>query len=253
MVAIVRRYESISRRAFIADLGRATLGIVILGAAACASDDEPSSQATSSPRRTTGPGGDLGGWERVNLGQVSAFILVRAGESVIVDTGVAGSEDEIERALSEAGSRWAEVGHVILTHKHPDHVGSAEQVLTRASEATAYAGAADIPAIDVSREVTSVGDGDEVAGLKIIETPGHTPGHVAVHDPKGRVFVAGDSMVGSDGGVGLPPAQYTEDMNTAKMSIAKVGELDFDVALFGHGDPLTSNASTRVAVLAEEN
>lgn len=253
MVAVVRRFEPISRRAFIADLGRATLGIVILGAAACAADDEPALQATASPRRTTGPGGDLGGWKRVNLGQVSAYILVRGGESVLVDTGVENSEDEIEKALSDAGARWSEVGHVILTHKHPDHIGSAEQVLLKASEATAYAGAADIASIDVSREISAVGDGDEVAGLQIIETPGHTPGHVAVLDRTGRVFVAGDSMVGADGDVALPPAQYTEDMDTAKTSIAKVGALDFDLALFGHGEPLTSNASTRVAALAEES
>lgn len=242
------RFESLTRRSFIADLGRATLGIIVLGAAACASDnDDPAVQATTTP----GGEPELGGWRRVNLGQVSAYVLVRSGESVIVDTGVEGSAAEIEAALSEAGSRWNDVGHVILTHKHPDHIGSAEDVLTRAAEAVAYAGADDIAAIEVSREITAVGDGDEVAGLRIIATPGHTPGHISVLDGTGSVFVAGDAIVGADGGVGRPPEQYTEDMDAATRSIAKVGELDFDIALFGHGDPLTSGAAAAVADLAK--
>ena len=60
----------------------------------------------------------------MNLGFVSAYILVRGGEAVIVDTGVAGSDDDIETALGGIGLGWADVGHVILTHKHGDHAGA---------------------------------------------------------------------------------------------------------------------------------
>ena len=249
------RFERMSRRTFIADLGRATLGFIVLGAAACApGDDEEDPAATVGSDATpaaTGGGSELGGWHRVNLGQVSAYVLVRGGEAFIVDTGVAGKASDIEAGLSEAGSAWNEVGHVILTHKHPDHIGSAEQVITRASEATAYAGAEDISAITSPRKITAVGDGDEVAGLQIIATPGHTAGHVSVLDATGRVYVAGDSMVGADGGnVGPPGAQFTEDMDEAMRSVAKVGKLDFDIALFGHGEPVTSGAAAKVAALA---
>lgn len=244
------RLERISRRSFIADLGRATIGVVVLGVAACASDsDDPALEATASPPDGGAP--DLGGWRRVNLGQVSAYVLVRGGETVIVDTGVAGSAGEIEAVLSEAGSRWNRVGHVILTHKHPDHIGSAENVLTRASEAVGYAGAEDIPAIEAPREITAVADGDEVAGLRIVATPGHTPGHVSVLDPAGSAFVTGDAMVGTADGVAPPSEQYTEDMDVAMRSMAKAGELDFEILLFGHGQPITSGGAAKVAALAE--
>lgn len=243
------RFERVSRRTFIADLGRAAVGIVVLGAAACARDEESPTTATAEPTAT--PRGEaLGGWRRVNLGFVSAYVLVRGGEAVIVDTGVAGKAADIEKALSEAGSRWEQVGHLILTHKHPDHIGSADEVVKKATDATVYAGQQDIAAIKVSRAITAARDGDDVGGLRIVATPGHTPGHISVFDADARVFVAGDAMVGEKGGVGRPGAQFTENMDEALRSVSKVAALDFDIALFGHGEPVTSGAKAKVAALA---
>ena len=130
----------------------------------------------------------------MNLGFVSAYILVRGGEAVIVDTGVAGSDDEIETALGSIGLGWADVGHVILTHKHSDHAGSIEAVLTAATGATGYAGAADLPAITAPRTLTALADGDTVVGLGIVATPGHTVGHISVLDEKNGILVAGDAL-----------------------------------------------------------
>lgn len=243
------RFERITRRSFIADLGRAGLGIVVFGVAACARDDEGAAATSAPPARS--PEVSFGGWHRVNLGMVSAYILVRGGEAVLVDTGVEGKASDIESALSEAGSSWNELGHLILTHKHPDHIGSAGSIIEEASEAVVYAGEEDIPAIELSRKITAVADGDDIAGLRVIGTPGHTPGHVSVLDPTSRVFVAGDAMVGENGGAAKPPAQYTEDMDEALRSVSKVAELDFDIVLFGHGEPITAGGKAKVATLAE--
>ena len=72
-------------------------------------------------------------WTRVNLGFVSAYILVHGGEAAIVDTGVEGSGDAIAAALTGIGLDWPAVAHVILTHNHGDHAGSAADVLDRAA------------------------------------------------------------------------------------------------------------------------
>ena len=68
-------------------------------------------------------------WERVNLDFVSAYILVRAGEAAVVDTGVEGSADAIDAALAGIGLDWSAVGHLVLTHHHADHVGSAAPIM----------------------------------------------------------------------------------------------------------------------------
>ena len=186
----------------------------------------------------------------MNLGFVSAYILARNGEAAVVDTGVPESHGAIADALEAAGLGWANVGHVILTHQHQDHAGSAANVLEAAPDAIGYAGAADIPAIAAPRALTAVTDGDAVFGLRIVATPGHTNGHVAVLDEAGGILVAGDSL-GTAAGKPIPPnAGFTENMDTALASIAKLGTLTFETLLVGHGEPIESGASVQVKALA---
>ena len=140
----------------------------------------------------------------MDLGFVSAYILVRNGEAAIVDTGVTGSAGHIEAGLTSLDLGWSAVGHVILSHLHPDHAGSAAVVMERASAAAGYAGAADLPAIESPRPLIAVGDDDRVFGLSIIETPGHTAGHIAVLDDVAGLLVAGDALNTVDGAVTGP-------------------------------------------------
>jgi glyoxylase-like metal-dependent hydrolase (beta-lactamase superfamily II) len=267
---VISGVQPVSRRVFLADLGRGAAAIAIVSLAACA----PASSGTAAPTRTasasssTPPSGSPGAsatpgasgsnppttaglrWERVNLGFVSAYLLIRGGEVAIVDTGVAGSEDEIEGSLGAVGLGWDAVGHVIVTHKHGDHAGSLEAIVGLAAAARVYAGAEDIPSISSARTPTAVADGDDVFGLTIVTTPGHTPGSISVHDPLAGVFVAGDALR-TDGRKPAPPGgQFTEDMAAAMTSIAKIGALTFETLLVGHGEPIETGAAALVAQLA---
>jgi glyoxylase-like metal-dependent hydrolase (beta-lactamase superfamily II) len=255
------------------DMGTAGLAVMVLGTAACSSDPtenatptedldattstQPSTTdarsdstgATGSPT-STGDSGSGHEWHRVDLDFVSAYILYRAGEAALIDTGVGGSEDAIQSALEEVGLDWDAVGHVIVTHEHPDHQGSAQAVLDAAS-APWYAGAGDIEAITAPTEGVSVGDGDSVFDLQIIETPGHTAGHIAVLDPVAGILVTGDALNGNGGQVAGPNPQFSDDMELANASVAKLASFEFEIALFGHGDPVLRGASAQVAQLAE--
>lgn len=254
----------LTRRTLLADFGKGTLAALVL--AACVSDPVSNTSAGARPDTTDPPApGTTDGssvtattaagvtsdlrWERVSLGSVSAYILARSGEATLVDTGVSGSSGAIEAALVAMGLDWGAVGHVIATHKHPDHVGSLEAVLDAAEGATGYAGAEDIPAMVSARPLVAVGDGDSVFGLTIIGSPGHTPGHVSVLDP-GRLLVAGDALNGDAGGVVGPNPRFTEDIDLANASVKRLAEFEYEVALFGHGDPVTSGASGLVSQLA---
>lgn len=193
-----------------------------------------------------------GSWRRVDLGFVSAYVLARANEAVVIDTGVQGSADDVGAVLSGAGLSWAAVGHVILTHKHPDHIGSLDAVLELATGATAYAGAADIANIATVNDIVAVEDGDRVADLTIVATPGHTPGHISIHDAAAGLLVAGDAINGAESGsVAGPNPDFSEDMDAAIASVIRLAELPFDTVLFGHGDPVEGEADRQVAELAE--
>jgi len=267
--------QPLDRRTFIADLGRGAFALVVMSVAGCG----PSDSSSTSPASATGAassspgsgssgssaagsgaataGGSSGGssaagpvsWTRVNLGFVSAYILARGGEAAIVDTGVAGSATQIEASLTGAGLNWSSVAHLILTHHHGDHQGSAADVLTKAPSAAAYAGKDDVGSISVPRPLTAVADGQDVFGLRIVTTPGHTAGSISVLDPVGKILVAGDAMGTSGGKPSLPGAQFTVDMAEAKRSIVKLGALTFETLLVGHGDPITTGAAPLVAQL----
>ncbi len=267
----------LSRRVFLGRLGRASFAVAVLGIAACGDDDaSPGDDGAASPATSSPPAADPPAtqvptttleqpaepttatteavaagveWQRVSLGFVSAYVLVRGGEAAVVDTGVSGSADDIEAGLGGLGLGWDDVGHVILTHLHGDHIGSVEDVMDRAADAAGYAGEADIPSIPAPRPLVPVGDGDRVFDLDIIATPGHTPGHISVHDPVGGILVAGDALIGEGGGVVGPSAQFSDDMPTALESARKLGALEFEIALFGHGDPVLTGASGLVAAL----
>lgn len=168
----------------------------------------------------------------------------------MVDTGVGGSAASIEAALGEVGLVWGDVGQLIVTHRHPDHQGSVDDVINL-SGAPWYAGAGDIDAITASTEGISVGDGESVFDLEIIETPGHTAGHISVLDPVNGILVAGDALNGDDGGVAGPNPQFSDDLDLANASVSKLAAFDYEIALFGHGEPVVEGASSRVAALAE--
>ncbi len=263
-------FRALSRRMFLSEIGRATIAVAIFGGLAACSDDDSalagedgstttppksstspaSATSTTEPPPQATPGLEAVTWRRVSLGFVSAYVLARSGEAAVVDTGVAGSAPQIEAGLSAIGLGWDDVGHVILTHLHPDHIGSIGDVLTSADAATGYAGAADIGAIPSPRPLTAVGDGDHVFGLRIIATPGNTAGHISVLDAVGGLLVAGDAINGGDGGVIGPRPEFTSDMGAAIDSAIKLGSLTFDTVVFGHGDPVESGADTKVAAMA---
>jgi glyoxylase-like metal-dependent hydrolase (beta-lactamase superfamily II) len=184
------------------------------------------------------------------LGIVNAYVLVRGKESVVVDTGTPNNATKIADVVRTAGLGWDAVHHVILTHYHPDHIGSVGELLGAAPKATVYAGAADIPQIQSPRPIKAVGDNDEVFGLRVIATPGHTPGHVCVFDPAGSLLILGDAMNNSGGKLGGPSPQYTADMAQAHQSVKKLAKLTFQRAVFGHGDPIDKGASQAIAKLA---
>jgi glyoxylase-like metal-dependent hydrolase (beta-lactamase superfamily II) len=255
----------ISRRTFLVHAGRGTIALAVLSVAGCGpaataspsggpESDAPSAPASGAPSASaSNPPSSAGGgitWQRASFGFVSAYVLARGGEAAIVDTGEGAAAATIEGALTAAGLGWDAVGHVILTHRHGDHVGGLESVLAAAPDAIAYAGEADIPSISSSKPLTAVADGEEVFDLTIVATPGHTAGHIAVFDEAGGILVAGDALNNSGGTLAGSSPQFTEDQDQAKASVVKLGGLTFEVLLVGHGEPITQGASAQVAALA---
>ena len=262
------------RRTFLGEVGKGTVAMAVLAPAvlaACSDDSGSSTESTTTagaeptpdPTTTTagppttdsatpateGDGAAPLTWARTNLGFVSAYVLVRGTRAAIVDTGVDGSADDIGATLADLGLGYGDVDHVVLTHLHGDHAGSITEVMAMADSAVAYAGEADIGGIDFD-PISAVADGDEVFGLEVLATPGHTTGHVSVIDHEAGVLIAGDAINSFDGGVQGPNPDFSTDIDRANESAKRLGGLAFNTLLAGHGDPIEDMADTAVAALA---
>jgi glyoxylase-like metal-dependent hydrolase (beta-lactamase superfamily II) len=269
------RFKPIGRRTFLAQAGRGTFAVlselsimrntlaIAIGSSAlvaCAAPGSPAQPKSTLPAAEQKAGDvpavppaaskDGVSYNRVSLGFVNAYVLVRGKEIAVVDTGVQGSESAIADVIRSIGGSWADVRHVILTHHHPDHAGSMAAVMAAASKATAYIGEADLAQIGGGLTLSGLKDGADVFGLRVIGTPGHTAGHIAIYDAQNAVLIAGDAL-NNNGVLSGPNPQYSADMQEANRSVAKLGALAFETLYVGHGGPLTSGASAAVAELAK--
>ena len=210
------------------------------------------------------------------LGISNAFLLDSAEDGCILfDTGYPNKQDAILGALRQIGKQPADLRHIVLTHAHPDHIGSLH-ALQSATRATTYIHAADAaitrrgtgfrpmrPApgilslllvsfisrknktmtVGESKVDVEVEDGDMLplaGGLRAVHTPGHCLGHVAfLWQRHGGVLITGDAcsnMRGLDWTIGY------EDIAEGGRSLRKLAELRFETACFGHGKPILGGA-----------
>jgi glyoxylase-like metal-dependent hydrolase (beta-lactamase superfamily II) len=271
-----------SRRAMLTNLGAAGVGLTILGACGGSADDAAPARTGPAGTDTTladtvpadtvpidtvpaagasieteldQPDGSANGatlqMQHVSLGFVSAYVLLRGNEAAVVDTGQSDSASSILDGLGALGATWADVGHIVLTHNHGDHAGGLADVLAEAPGAAVYAGEADLGRIRSSATLQAIGDGDEVLGMGVLNTPGHTEGSISLFDTETGILVAGDAINGRDGTLTGANEQYSANMVMARASIAKMAALDPAVAAFGHGGaPISDNVAEQLSVLA---
>ena len=251
----------VSRRMILLRSGRGVLAIAVLELAACAGTDRAGIVAAPAQ---SGSGDGLA-WFRVDLAYVSAYVLVRGRQAAVVDTGYEGSVDRIGAVLEAAGTGWDGVRHVLITHAHGDHAEGLNDVAERATGAKMYAGAADLDMISQpppgpesqageawsASRLRAVADGEDVFGLQVVTTPGHTAGHISVFDAASAVLVAGDALTNTvDGMLAGALPLVTVDQAAAADSVRKLAALDPRVILVGHGPPVEHDAATQLRRLA---
>jgi glyoxylase-like metal-dependent hydrolase (beta-lactamase superfamily II) len=207
-----------------------------------------------------------------------AYLAVEADRVTLIDTGLPGRTERVLRAVEAAGQKAENIRQIVITHHHSDHVGSlaeladrtGAQVMVHALDAPVVRGdrpppgpstggllkpllrRMDRPA-PLARVDRELADGDEIdclGGMRVVHTPGHTPGSISLYSAKRRILFTGDA-VANVFGLRPPIGWFTEDMAQAKESIRKLADLDFEVACFGHGRPLDKDASVRFRRFAD--
>jgi hydroxyacylglutathione hydrolase len=169
------------------------------------------------------------------------------------------------RILRELGGR--PLSAHALTHAHPDHQGSSHAICERFG-IPLWCGEGDVHAMQTPGGVAAsappswqtfvqrrywagpahpvaraLAEGDEVAGFAVLETPGHSPGHLAYWRESDRVLVLGDVLTNVNvltGRPGLhePLRAFTPDPARNRASARRLAALRPALVCFGHGPPL---------------
>ena len=203
------------------------------------------------------------------------YLIVEPEGLTLVDTGIPGSEKKILNYISDLGRSPHDLKRILITHSDLDHVGSLA-ALKQASGARAYASEIEAKAIalgQASRPIKPANplrrllffflrfrfkavpmqvdeilkDGQVLpilGGLRVVETVGHTPGHISLYAPALNLLFPGDSMVSDEKGLyGSRPAN-TWDEAKASESVRKQAALGAKTVCPGHG-PIVTNAQDK--------
>lgn len=182
---------------------------------------------------------------------------------VLVD---AGTMLDRGRILKQVAGR--EIAAHALTHGHPDHYGASHAVCEKLG-VPLWCGEGDADYVAAGKMLWQRGlsipgakghpiarrlrEGDEVAGFTVLETPGHSPGHVSFWRESDRVLLCGDVMWGFNpfllrGPIRPPFGLFTPDARLNAESARRIAALEPALVCFGHGPPLRDPAKLAAAV-----
>ena len=198
------------------------------------------------------------------------YLIIDPDGLTLIDTGLPDSDKKILNYIAGMGRSPADLKRIVITHSDLDHIGGLYS-LKKITGARTYASNIEAKAIANGKPSRPIKSGltmrrvlmsivslwmkprpmqvDEIlkdgqvlpvlGGLRVVETSGHTPGHISLFSPKLSVLFPGDSMVSDDKGLqGSRPA-VTWDRAKADDSVRKQAALGARIVCPGHGPVVT--------------
>ncbi len=205
---------------------------------------------------------------------VNLYLLVEDDGLTLIDTGISKDGRKVLNQIAQLSRAPQDLKRVLLTHCDRDHVGGVES-LKVTTGAHVYANPIEAQAMaegHSSREMhrdTLTGrlislvssfmkfppaSADEVlhdgmvlpilGGLRVLATPGHTPGHMSFYASSLGVLFSGDSIVSQNGLLQISARANTWDEAQARESARTEAALGARIVCAGHG-PVVMNAGTK--------
>ncbi len=211
---------------------------------------------------------------------VDAFIIAEDGRPLtLIDAGMPWSPWPIRRHIRAIGRSPDDIERIICTHGHPDHIGGIPRLLGGRTDASALMHPADIAGLAVGlrhalrrtddgmtrrgrlldyftptpASLEPIQDGDLIpvlGGLRVIHTPGHTPGSVCLYAERHQLLFTGDVLQVIRGRLTYANAFFSHDIGLARRTLSRLAELDVETIALAHYPPWRENANDALRRLA---
>jgi hydroxyacylglutathione hydrolase len=212
---------------------------------------------------------------------MNVYLLEDDGGVTVFDAGI----QAMTKGVASAAATMGGIKRVVLGHGHPDHRGAAPgldaSVFCHPDEVADAEGDGGEHYFDFSKlehwfarllmprmlriwdggpvniEGT-VSDGDEIAGFKVIDLPGHAPGQIGLWRESDRLALVSDTLytldpqTGRHGPPRVPHRAFNEDTEQARASIRKLAELEPASVWPGHADSITGDVRAQLERAAQE-
>ncbi|CAM4008265.1 MBL fold metallo-hydrolase [Deinococcus marmoris] len=198
------------------------------------------------------------------FGVINSYLVPEEDGFTLIDAGVPGLERHVLAVVRRTGRA---LRRVALTHIHPDHIGSVDALKQAFPDLEVLVGENDAEGLARNgvraTPARLLRGGDSVGSLSVLDTPGHSPGHLAFFDERDVTLYAGDTFVNipslrvaSVVNALFPlPSIGTEDLARTVNSARLLLDVPARFLALGHGrvlrDPLP--AMRRAVELAEKN
>jgi len=205
--------------------------------------------------------------------------LIADDRLTLIDAGMVGSRMMLERYLRRIGRRLDELERIICTHGHPDHIGGVTELVRDRTDVTVLIHPDDLAGLRLPlrkalertddrairrgrviqsltrtpHDPTPIVDGEilpVLGDLRVVHTPGHTPGSVCLYAERLRLLFTGDVLQVIRGRLTYASAFFSHDHAGARVSVERLAALDVDTIALSHYQPWSDDCNGHLGQLA---
>ena len=222
---------------------------------------------------------------------IHPLVINNKDKLLLIDTGYPGQVEEIKKAIEGKELNFNNLVAILLTHQDIDHVGCVNAILSEIPNVQVFASEIEEKYINGTESPTklaaleknldnlpeqakhlydkmknfygnnkinidlTLNDGNCIPGFQnitVIDTPGHTPGHISLYIKDNKTLITGDAFVIKDNKLSFtdPSLNFNDEMYIE--SLKKLSNYDIDTVICYHGGIYNENVNQAIKELSNK-